>query len=285
MRPCTINEGIDYGGVFPVALYQAARAVRPFILRMFIQIILVFCPIMTGWAADTNAPDPGSSAPDTNRLSVSDLGCSGAGPEYLEAYRSFLNSWATDLGGHSYTSSIPVLRKASQNAQNAAVKLRCLLLLAWAQYLNNSAEEAHTSAMECLTMAKQAVAPADTNIFLLDNLKAFISSNSIVRPADLKKHLNANDDLSALIEDLFYLEKSRDILRQMAALRAAKAKTLLEPRITDESKAQGISAADLEKIKPVLEKKYEKQQGIDFSGLADDVENEYAKMLLDELFK
>ena len=257
--------------------------------RYFMKIQMIFGAIiltgMTLYAADAVAPDPGSSAPDTNRFAISDLRCAGAGPEYLEAYRSFLNSWATDQGGHSYTSSIPVLRKASQGAQNAAVKLRCLLLLAWAQYLNNTAEEAQASATESLVMAKQAVDPADTNIPLLDNLKAFISSNSIVRPADLKKYLNANDDLSALMEDLFYLEKSRDIWRQMAALRAAKAKALLEPRITDEGKAQGISAADLEKIKPILEKKYEKQQGIDFSGLADDVENEYAKMLLDELFK
>lgn len=256
-----------------------------FISLIFIQAILVFCSIMTGWAADTIAPDPGSSAPDTNQLTVSDLGCSGAGPEYLEAYRSFLESWATDLGGHSYTSSIPVLRKVSQNEQNTAVKLRCLLLLAWAQYLNNTAEEAHASAMESLTLVKQAVDPADKNIPLLDNLKAFISSNSIVRPADLKKHLDASDDLSALMEDLFYLEKGRDILRQMTALRAQKVKTVLEPIIMNEGKARGISAADLERIKPVLEKKYEKQQWIDFPELADDVENEYAKMLLDELVK
>lgn len=240
---------------------------------------------MTGRAAEAVAPDPGSSAPGINRLTVSDLRCSAAGPEYLETYRSFLDSWAIDQGGHSYTSSIPVLRQAFQNAQNAAVKLRCLLLLAWAQYLNNTAEEARASAMESLFLAKQSADPADTNIFLLDNLNAHISSNSPGRPADLKKYLNANDDLGALMDDLFYLEKSRDILRRMAALRAAKAKTLLEPRITDEGKAQGISAADLEKIKPVLDKKYEKQQGIDFPGLADDVENEHAKMLLDELFR
>ena len=268
MKPCNIQE---------------ARLVRRFVLRMFIQLLLVFCPIMTGWVADAGL-DAGSSAPDTNRLSVSDLRCSEAGPEYLEAYRSFLNSWAADQGGHSYTSSIPVLRKASQNAPNAAVKLRCLLLLAWAQYLNNTAEEAQASALESLTLAKQA-APADTSIPLLDNLKAYIFFNSIVRPADLKKHLNAGDDLSALMEDLFYLEKSRDIWRQMSALRAGKVKAFLEVRITDEGKRWELSTADHEKVKSVLEKKYEKMQWIDFSELADDFENEYAKMLLDELVK
>ena len=251
---------------------------------MKIEIILFFCAIMTVWVASASGSDDLPRAPDTNRPVVF-VRCPGAGPEYKEAYRSFLDAWATDQGGRSYTSSITVLRKASQNAPNTAVKLRCLLLLAWAQYLDNAAEEARMSVMESLKLATQAAGPGDKSISLLNKLKALIASGSVVRPSDLKKYVNVDAEISALMEDLFYLEKSRGVWRQMSLRRAEKAKALLEAGIADEGKALGISDADLEKIRPVLWKKHEKRQLIDFSGLADDLENEYARMLLNELVK
>jgi hypothetical protein len=116
-------------------------------------------------------------------------------------------------------------------------------------------------------------------------VKALIASNSIVRPADLKKCLKVSDDVSALMDDLFYLEKGRTAWRQMAALRARKVNALLEAAITDGGKAWGIPAAALEKIRLVLKEKYKERLEIDFSELADDVENEYAKMMLEELVK
>jgi len=250
---------------------------------MRIKIVLFFCPIMAVWAAA--AGSDALRVTDTNLPAVSDLRCSGAGTEYREAYRSFVDSWATDQGVCSYTSSIPVLRKASQNAPNTAVKLRCLLLLAWEQYLDNSAENARASVMESLRLATQAAGPGDKNISFLNKLKALIASGSVVRPEDLKKHVNVSDDISALMEDLFYLEKSRGVRRQMSLRLAEKAEAFLEAGIADEGRVLGISDADLEKIRPVLWKKYEKRQLIDFSILADDLENEYAMMLLNELVK
>jgi len=254
------------------------------------KIWTIIIALIAGWAAAADSANSGSAVPAPDQLTIADLRCPGAGQEYLEACRSFLNSWATDQGGNSYTSSIPILRKASQNAPSAAIKLRCLLLLAWAQFLNGSAPEANASATESLTLAKQAQ-PALQEIALLNNLRAYISSSPSaslppsVRLADLEKHLGVNEDTSLLMDDLFYLGKGTYIWRWMDARRIAKVKTLLDERIMTEGKAWGISAADLEKIKPVLKKKYENQQRIDFFELAADFENECAKTLLEELLK
>lgn len=265
------------------ARLPAARAAWGFVARIFVLILLVLVPALTGWAADETSA--GSNTLATNLLTVAELRCAGAGPEYLEAYRSFLEAGVSDQGPNSYTSAIPILVKAAQGAQNPAVKLRCLLLLVWAQYLNGAAADAHAFVRQSLSQAGQAAGLADKDTLPLDNLKSMIASNSTVRLADLKQFLKVNDEISALMDDLFYMEQSRIAWRQMSALRAEKARMLLETGIMAGGKALGIPDATLEKVKPILKRKYEKRPGIDSAELAADLEDECAKIMLDDLMR
>jgi len=237
-------------------------------LSILLALTCCFAPAASVSYGRINA---GPAMPDANAQISSNL------------YNKFLASHAADSGAHSYTSSIPVLRKAVKTAPSAAVKIRCLLLLAWEEYLSGMPEEALLSAIESLAMAKQ-LHPSSAGIMRLNGLKSFITTNASAALDDIKKYLNANDDAAALMDDLFHLEQVRAAGRQMNELRARKASVLLDARITDWGKGNGIPEPDLEKIRAGLKKKYEMRPGMDFMELSTDLD-ECGKILLDELVK
>ncbi|OGV69922.1 MAG: hypothetical protein A3K18_25260 [Lentisphaerae bacterium RIFOXYA12_64_32] len=216
--------------------------------------------------------------PEPDKLTLADLKVPDATPEFLDAYRLFLKAGVSDKGKRGYAGAVVALDKVGKSTSSQGLKLHCLFLTAFAQFLDGKFAESAQSATSALELAKTCMAD-NASINGLVSLKTAIEAERMKELPDLTAFLKLGKDGGALAADLFAIYRAREDLDAKLDARWQKNRGVMDAKIADWAAAEKFTPEQVEKVRQELEQQFRPQGSVDL----DAVENELVKISLQML--
>jgi len=236
------------------------------------RVILVFVMVCLVFIAGRMYGEKNNAKDDA--IEYSNTHISGATQDYIDAYHLFCNANVTDNGEYTYSKAIEAFTKVSQTTKSAEVKLRCLLFISLSSFLDGKTEDAYTTGLEALSIAK-TVLKDNANLALLEKIKSAIEARTITKISDVViSAIGLGDEVSGLMMDLYFLHSNRNEYQDLVKECWGKFQKKFDQELSSLAQKYTISFQTTAKIKKELEERYSRQGYF----LHDEIEKEFIKL-------